>query len=225
MLSGAEERLTNDAKLEGGGEGAVCIPSADENLTNDAKLESGGEGAVCIPRRRRKFDERRETGEWGRGRGMHSERRRKFDERRETGEWGRGRGVQSGRRRKLDERRECGGWERGCGVQSGRRRKLDERREFGGCQRGAECIPNSDENLTNDANSEMGGSQEQVIQEVVKAPVETENRIGAISACRERSDDRFGKPAAGISTGSAQALGSPKGRRSSEEAVFSRGRC
>ena len=64
--------------------------------------------------------------------------------------------------------------------------------------------------MTNDAKLEIGGSEVTGGKQVVEAPNEFENLIGAISACRERRDDRFGKPAAG--------------RRSIEEAIFSRGR-
>ena len=75
----------------------------------------------------------------------------------------------------------------------------------------------AEENVTNDAKLEIAKSEVASGNQVVEASNEFENLIGAISACRERRDDRFGNPAAGDSTGS------PRGRRSIEEAIFSRG--
>ena len=70
-------------------------------------------------------------------------------------------------------------------------------------------VPYTAKNVTNDANLEMGGWEVTGGKQVVEAPTEFNSLIGAISACRERRDDRFRTPATG--------------RRLIEEAIFSRG--
>ena len=59
-----------------------------------------------------------------------------------------------------------------------------------------ERVPYAKKNVTNDANLEMGGSEVTGGKQVVEAPNEFENLIGAISACRERRDDRLRTPVA-----------------------------
>ena len=49
-----------------------------------------------------------------------------------------------------------------------------------------ERVPYAEKNVTNDANLEMGGSEFIGGKQVVEAPNEFENLIGAISAYRER---------------------------------------
>ena len=67
-----------------------------------------------------------------------------------------------------------------------------------------ERVPCAEKNVTNDANLEIGGSEVTGGKQVVEAPNDFENLVGAISGCRERRDDRFRTPVAGASTGSPQ---------------------
>ena len=60
-----------------------------------------------------------------------------------------------------------------------------------------ERVPCAEKNVTNDANLEMGGSEVTGGKQVAEVPSEFENLIGAISACRERRDDRPRTPVAG----------------------------
>ena len=74
-----------------------------------------------------------------------------------------------------------------------------------------ERVPCAAKNVTNDANLEIGGSEVTGGKQVVEAPNDFENSVGAISGCRERRDDRFRRPVAG------------KGLI--DEAIFCAGRC
>ena len=60
-----------------------------------------------------------------------------------------------------------------------------------------ERVPCAAKNVTNDANLEIGGSEVTGGKQVVETPNEFENLIGAISACRERRDDRLRTPVKG----------------------------